>query len=456
MEPSHESFHVVKRAESIADLVVQLREPLIAIFMDIWTKTYKDEKVTKTKWLQQFQLLLKTVKDLEDDDISDKVSHKKRVLANLYDALMSTAYIHHDTATPHIVKEKPLLFHFVRDCAIHIGRELWAKPYLMYNITHKKTEVASARESLEKLVASAIKYQVRSMTDDIMIIEEERKEKCKDLLSSGPSSVASGDDDMSGIYSPGAMLPAAPAPLTEATLQAAQQHIMINNQPMALVPLASISSAPASVKSLGLPAHSPSPISSHHSSPVSSPPQSVRSFTIGKRCNDEDDDDRDNRDIRSVSSGPRAPSIDHMEYIPLKREADVDRLSIASSAGKTNQKQTRRPSMEQQTKSITVHSIHSHHQHQHHDHNHKRKGDDSSSVSSMPSSTSSSMSSSYSSPSSSSSESHVIVEKKNKISAKPKTSLQKYDYYRQHSAVAALMNKNKQGKQGKKKQTFFK
>lgn len=431
MEPSHESFHVVKRAESIVDLVVQLREPLISVFMDIWTQVYKDDKITKTKWLQQFQLQLKTVKDISDEDIADRVSHKKRILTNLYDALMSTAYIHHNNTVPCINKEKPLLYHFVRDCMLHIGRELWTKPYLVYNITHRKSEVANARDALEKVVASAIKYQVRSMTDDIMIIEAQRKEKCKDIVSSPAPSIASLDEDTCS-------LAASPvAPLTEAALQAQQHNIMYNNQPMALVPLAlaRVPSAPASLGSIGLQAHSPSPSSSprhsHNPSSISSPAQSIKSIKIGRRNRDRIEDEDD---IRSILSEPKSPSINHMDYIPLKRpqNAEYDGMSV-SDRGHLG-----RPSQES-TKSIKVRA-----------HNHSYEHDTDS-----PSILSSSASSS-----SSSSKSRVVVEKNDKLSRdiKPKTSLQKYGYYRQHSAVAALMNKNKDKHQTPKRRhhAFFK
>lgn len=185
----------IKRNETVADVVTQLREPVLQIFLDVWNKVYNDPNVPKIKWLQHFQLSLKKVKSFNDDYILDKLSHKKRLLNNIYNAIMLTAYIYHDKAEPHVNKDIPLVCRFVQECIVQVARELWSKPYLMFNITHKKGEVETSRDVVEKLVASSIKFQIRQFTDDLMVVEEERLQRCRELMVFAEEEGSSSDVD---------------------------------------------------------------------------------------------------------------------------------------------------------------------------------------------------------------------------------------------------------------------
>lgn len=190
---------ILKRNEHITDVIMQLKSPIMNMIMDLWTRVHKDENIPKTKWLSQFQLSLKTIKSMGDELIITYLRHKKRLLTSLHSALMLTAYIHHNEASPNIVKEEVLVIKFTRDCALQAARELWSKPYIVYNITHKKNQVQSARDELENIVASSIKYEIRQLVDNVMIIETERLKQCQDLIASVASS--SVDEDSESIIS---------------------------------------------------------------------------------------------------------------------------------------------------------------------------------------------------------------------------------------------------------------
>jgi len=186
---------ILKRNEHIGDVIMQLKNPITNMVMDLWTKVYKDENIPKTKWLSQFQLSLKTIKSLDDDSILAYLTHKKRLLTSLHSALMLTAYIHHNEASPNIVKDGLLVVKFTRDSALLTARELWTKPYLVYNITHKKNQVQNAKDDLERIIALAIKYEIRELVDNIITIENERLKQCQDLVVSVAASSIDEDSE---------------------------------------------------------------------------------------------------------------------------------------------------------------------------------------------------------------------------------------------------------------------
>lgn len=403
---------VTKRSENIADVVMQMREPVTKLFMELWSKIYKDEKIPKTKWLQQFQLSLKRVKELDDEEIAKRLSHKKRLLSNVYAAIMLTAYIHHNHAEPHINKERPLVIRFAYDCIVQVARELWSKPYMLFNITHKKNEVESAKDAMDKLIATTIKYQVRNFTEDVMIAEEERIAKCKELMALEASDTE--DDVASSISSQSSKhsKPSKPSKPPSYHSMPLRADVLEQHECAARSRSPSVASMPLSVKSArSLEEYVPEIASPRRSDPNM---KTINILSVNKYPVTPDNSlPASPKSI--MSAPPRQASIDHMDYIPLKRGADS--ASIVSKASATAKRK-------HDTKLIDIGSVAP-----------NRKG-----VYSPPSSI-------YSSLSSSSSYSSVSTNKK--INNKPVlTALEKYSNYRRHTAMAPIASQ-------KKKKSFF-
>ena len=347
---------VVKRNETVADIILQLKEPIVKVFVDLWAKTYKNEKLPQNKWLCEFQLSLKNVKGMSDDDITDRLMHKKRLLANVHQAVMLTANLYHDGAEPRLLKERPLLIKFAREALVQVARELWAKPYIMFKLTHRKQEVEQSRETLEKLISTTIKYQVRQFTDDIMLMEQERIEKCKELVDLGADSSGSDSDDDSDseaddipIRRHHSSTSAPSSILSEAAVAThAQRYASPAPSHQAGSRAPSVASLPMSAKSATsfeefvpeIPPQSPQRHMSFDQAPSSPYPSTYdTSKTIDILS------PAQGRYFKSASlpASPRSAAeiplnssslntIDHMDYIPVKKEGDAMSLRSASSS----------------------------------------------------------------------------------------------------------------------------
>ena len=112
------SIHAIHRSELLTSINMLVRDTVIQYFLEMWQKIYKDESISKVKWLQTFQLGLKNVKTLTDEDIYSRLKCKKRILSCVYDCVMLTAKLYHDGAEPHVVKERPLIYYFVKNLMI--------------------------------------------------------------------------------------------------------------------------------------------------------------------------------------------------------------------------------------------------------------------------------------------------------------------------------------------------
>lgn len=178
-----QDHRVIQKNEMVSDIVIQLKDPVCITMLNIWESVYKNTAIPRTKWLAQFQLSLKQIKDYTDEDILLKLSNKKHLLQKLYNVFLLTAIVYHDGMHINIAQDKVLLVTFTKNCLLQVARELWSKPYIVYNITHKKEEVASAKAQLENIIVDTIKFEIRRTVDDIVVIENERIESARCLVS---------------------------------------------------------------------------------------------------------------------------------------------------------------------------------------------------------------------------------------------------------------------------------
>jgi hypothetical protein len=161
------------RNELIEDIVTLLKHPIEVAILHLWEKIYKNQEIPRTKWLQQYQLSLKQFRDLNDDDILQKLSHKRHLAKKLEDVLSITAQLA-DVVIPASSDNRALLALFTRNVLLQVGRELWSKPYVVYNITHNKKLVVEAKEVLQTIISDSINFEIRKMVDDMVSIENER------------------------------------------------------------------------------------------------------------------------------------------------------------------------------------------------------------------------------------------------------------------------------------------
>ncbi len=184
-----------RRLELVHDLVIKCKEVVRAILQQLWTRTSSDKAIPKTRWLQEFQLSLKSIRDFSDDLIEqyiDQHVRRKRTTHHLYAALQATAHAFHRKKLSNLREDPSILVHFVRECALETARAVWYKPYLFFNMSFQKHLVVQAVEEYEAMVVKAIEHVVRQFTDELVLAEQVAIAKVAPLLKGGSSSISSG------------------------------------------------------------------------------------------------------------------------------------------------------------------------------------------------------------------------------------------------------------------------
>ena len=177
---------ITKRNECMSDLVTDGRELVFIVLLNIWKQVYEDKKIPERHWLPKFQTSLKTTTQYTDTQLEEFVSkHLKRrkyVLDCLHHVYTLTARIEHDMDALMIKKDEALLVDFVRQALVQSARALWYKPYLMYYYTHKKDKLKGAKDEMDKMFKTSLKYVARQLTSEMVMAQEALVEKQKHLM----------------------------------------------------------------------------------------------------------------------------------------------------------------------------------------------------------------------------------------------------------------------------------
>lgn len=195
-----------KRIEYIADVMSGCKDVLYMMLMRIWIDVYTNKEIPQRLWLQEFQLALKQTVTFSHADFEASI-HKhmrpKDTLKSLYNALVSTGHIFHNT-TLFIRKDLSLLVHFIRDSLVYVARQLWYKPFYPYHISHKRHKHKEAKEAFDKLISESISFTIRQQANEICIAQENLKSKRKNMLdmdnSNDDKSDISSDDSITDTY----------------------------------------------------------------------------------------------------------------------------------------------------------------------------------------------------------------------------------------------------------------
>lgn len=190
-----------RRLELVHDLVIKCREVVRAILQQLWSRTSSNKAIPKTRWLQEFQLSLKSIRDFSDDVIEqyiDQHMRRKRTTHHLYAVLQATAHAFHRKKLSNLRDDPSILIHFVRECALETARGVWYKPYLFFNMSFQKHLVVQAVEEFDALVVKGIEHVVRQFTDELVLAEQVAIAKVAPLLKGG-NVTSSGEESDSDI-----------------------------------------------------------------------------------------------------------------------------------------------------------------------------------------------------------------------------------------------------------------
>ena len=184
---------VTKRNECLADVINDCREVVFLVLLGIWKQVYEDRKIPERHWLPKLQGALKTTTQYTDSQLEEHISkHMKRrkyILDCLHNVYVLTGKLDHDLDNLMIKKDDALLVNFIRNSLVQSARALWYKPYLMYYYTHKKDKLKSAKDEMDKMFKTSLKYVARQQTSEMVMAQEALVEKQKHLL------VAASPDD---------------------------------------------------------------------------------------------------------------------------------------------------------------------------------------------------------------------------------------------------------------------
>lgn len=195
-----EDLNALKRAEYITDIVTDVKPVITNILVSLWETVYKNTTIPKRHWLQRFQLSLKNIASYEEDVFYKYVHQnggkRKHVLDNIFEVYVLTALIYHNSMTLRLKKDMGLLATFLKQTALQSAREVWHRPEVLFNVTHKKDLVVEARDMLDKIIVSSIKFVLRSQVKELIATQEDIIEKQTPYIDiDGAASFSSGDSD---------------------------------------------------------------------------------------------------------------------------------------------------------------------------------------------------------------------------------------------------------------------
>lgn len=165
-----------KRIELVNDLVFDLKPIIFGVLLKLWKSVYENRKITKRHWLQQFQLSLKGILDIDEDEwteiLHDNGTKRKYMLDVLHDVYQLTAEVYHGCSQLRLKKETPLVISYVKQCTLQSAREVWQKPEVMFHITHRKDLVSDARTLVDKDIEAAIKFVIKQQVKELIAAQE--------------------------------------------------------------------------------------------------------------------------------------------------------------------------------------------------------------------------------------------------------------------------------------------
>lgn len=146
------------RHEIISEVISITKNPIIDLFQNLYKKT-KTQNKSRRFVLNEFQLAVRNIKDWTVEDIKENTKGLDFTRLNVLAERL-------ENMGCDVISWDQILF----DTYLTIARELWRKPYLLYD----GVSITIYQESatlFEKVVTNGLKTQLRRVTESVMIQE---------------------------------------------------------------------------------------------------------------------------------------------------------------------------------------------------------------------------------------------------------------------------------------------
>lgn len=152
--------NIIKRNECLTELIVHTKDRLVQGVHRMF-QGVKMRNQNPSHLLREFQLCLREIPGWTSERLRDEVSYLKDV-EHVLDVLASIHALNKDIYGPHSPQWVGMegLRAFVQECYLHLGRELWRKPHLVYDRV-PKTQWLENQQLLERMAIQTIKTLIR-------------------------------------------------------------------------------------------------------------------------------------------------------------------------------------------------------------------------------------------------------------------------------------------------------